>query len=564
MQRAFIALLLFVSQLAGAQVTEVIATVDKNPAMADESITLTVVANGDVDRDAFDPSPLLKDFVVGRTSVSSQTKMVNFNTTRTTTWNTILIPRKEGRYVIPAFNVAGQRTDPINMMVVPVSANQAAQRRDVFITTEVDSDEVYLQQQIKYTVKLHLAQDLQRGSLSEPEMANAEVRQVSKDAEYSDIINGQRYRIIERVFAIIPQQSGSFNITGPLFEGEVLENRRQSFGFFNRTKTISRVGPAQSVTVLPIPAGISNEWLPSEFVQLNEEWQPGADYRVGEPITRTLTLTAVGLVEEQLPEIGSEYPPMVKTYPDQADTATVDRDGTLVAQRVESIAIVPAQPGIMVIPEVKVPWFNINTRQTEFATLPARSIEVMPVAADQSAVITGSPAVTSPIGSDVVPTSQPDVAQPFPLQTITPSWWSLSSWVLLVVWLVTLVLWWRQSRNNAQEQDEHQEASTDQLWKSLHTALKTNDPAQIYAPLTQWLASFVGDSTLALPSSQRKVASPALDAALRDMFTMQYATDKQAWSHQALLKILEALRKTPHNLRVKGVSLKPLYPQTTP
>jgi hypothetical protein len=64
--------------------------------MLDEAIRLTVTADGSADRDAFDSSPLLKDFLVGRTSVSSQTSIVNFDTKRTTVWTTTLFPRKEG------------------------------------------------------------------------------------------------------------------------------------------------------------------------------------------------------------------------------------------------------------------------------------------------------------------------------------------------------------------------------------------------------------------------------------------------------------------------------------
>jgi hypothetical protein len=131
--------------------------------MADESFNLTITANDDVDRSAFDPSVLMKDFVVGRTSVSTQTQMINFNTTRTTIWTTLLIPRKQGRFTIPAFNVDGQSTQAISLMVVPVSANASAQSRDIFITTELDVPEAYLQQQLRYTVKLYLGQDLQRG-----------------------------------------------------------------------------------------------------------------------------------------------------------------------------------------------------------------------------------------------------------------------------------------------------------------------------------------------------------------------------------------------------------------
>ncbi|WP_297823759.1 hypothetical protein [uncultured Paraglaciecola sp.] len=41
----------------------------------------------------------------------------------------------------------------------------------------------------------------------------------------------------------------------------------------------------------------------------------------------------------------SIYPESVKTYPDQAETTTVEKDDTLVAQRKESIAIIPSQAG---------------------------------------------------------------------------------------------------------------------------------------------------------------------------------------------------------------------------
>ena len=60
----------FVSFHVQADIESVEATIDRNPVMLDEAIRLTVTANGSADRDAFDSSSLLKDFVVGRTSVS--------------------------------------------------------------------------------------------------------------------------------------------------------------------------------------------------------------------------------------------------------------------------------------------------------------------------------------------------------------------------------------------------------------------------------------------------------------------------------------------------------------
>ena len=72
-------LFLCLAHPALADVTRVEATIDKNPVMVDEAIQLTVTAQGDPAREAFDSSPLLKDFVVGRTSVSTQTRIINFD-----------------------------------------------------------------------------------------------------------------------------------------------------------------------------------------------------------------------------------------------------------------------------------------------------------------------------------------------------------------------------------------------------------------------------------------------------------------------------------------------------
>lgn len=549
--------ILFFSQTVLAEVTKVTASVDKNPAMADESITLTIKATGSAGRDAFDPSPLLSDFIVGRTSVSTQTSIVNFDTTRTTQWSTLLVPRKPGRYRIPAFEVEGLKTEPIELLVVPVAAGTSGQQRDLFITADVDMPTVYLQQQIKYTVKLHIAQDLQRGSLEAPTLENADIRQVGKDAEYSDIIDGRRFRVIERVFAIIPQTSGTFTINGPLFEGEVIDNSRQSFGFFNRTKTVRRVGPSVDIEVLPIPSDYDAHWLPSEFVQLNEEWQSAAgEYRVGEPITRTLTLVAAGLVEEQLPDIGSQYPASVKVYPDQASTATVERNNTLVAQRVESHALIPNQAGEIRLPEVRVPWFNIVTRETQFATLPARTLNVLPAVATANP-LTPDTQATAPLSN----TDKPVAITPTTLPAVT-HWWSVSSWVLLFLWLATLLLWFfrRPSTNHKQK------ASTDlpeaKYWNEVQRAIKKGESKEILAALQPWLGVLTGDAQRPLTSSQRKIASDTLDSMIADLYADVYGSDSQQWTADNLNQQLARIRQQHQPNRNDDVSLKHLYPTT--
>ena len=471
--RFLLSLFLCFAMPAVAQVSELTATVDKNPVMVDESFVLTLTATGDADRDAIDTSPLLQDFIVGRTSVSSQTQIINFSTSRTTTWSTVLIPRQQGVYTIPSFAIDGQQSAPITMTVLPVSQSSATQGRDLYITTEIDDTDVYLHQQLVYTVKLHIALDLQRGSLQAPVMENADIRQLGKDQEVSEIVNGKRYRVIKRNFAIIPQRSGKFTIQGPLFEGEVLANNtRQSFGFFNRTRSVNRIGPAIEINVKPIPTNYLHHWLPSEYVQLSEEWPGDPEYRVGEPITRTLTLSAVGVVEEQLPELPQEYPPSIKVYPDQGNTATVDRDDVLVSQVVESVALIPSQPGEFLLPSMSVPWFNTRTGQTEFAKLPSRTITVLPASAQTP--LPNAPALPLPT-SPSLPADQVTVPQPSIVMVQNP-WWPVATGVVSILWLSTLYLWLRarRARSLVQVKTDVQQSDSSH-WRDLQLSLSNGN-----------------------------------------------------------------------------------------
>jgi len=223
----------------------VTATIDKNPALLNESIVLTVIADDDIDRNALDTSPLLNDFIVGRTSVSSQTNMVNFKTSRTTQWQVVLIARHAGEVIIPALKVENQATTPISLNVL--EQDQAAKenlQQDIFVTSELSSSEVYVQQLVTLTLKLHFSVELKSGSLTEPSLPGATIEKVDQDKQSDTIINGKRYRVVEQTYAITPQQSGDFTLAAPVFSGDIMTaaKRRSSFLSFAQTKPVSVLG----------------------------------------------------------------------------------------------------------------------------------------------------------------------------------------------------------------------------------------------------------------------------------------------------------------------------------
>jgi hypothetical protein len=83
----------------------------------------------------------------------------------------------------------------------------------------------------------------------------------------------------------------------------------------------------------------------------------------------------------------------------------VEKDQSLISLRQTSLAIIPTQAGNFVLPEITVPWFNTLTQQTEYATIPARSITVAPA----SGVNKGKPAnANTPVSSSTMVENVPN------------------------------------------------------------------------------------------------------------------------------------------------------------
>ena len=570
-------LTLLLSTAAYADVNSLEATIDRNPVMLDEAIRLTVTADGSADRDAFDSSPLLKDFVVGRTSVSSQTSIVNFDTKRTTVWTTTLFPRKEGTFTIPSLTIEGKSTQPIQVKVIPVQ-EQSNVARDYFVTTDIDVKEAYLNQQLLYTVKLFLSSNIERGSLQAPEMQNAEITQLGEDKQYTDIVNGRRYQIIERQFAVVPQASGEFTLRGPIFTGEVMAaNTNQRFGFFNRTQQINRVGPDITVNIKPIPQGIDYPWLPSEMVRVDEEWPQGDSFVAGEPVTRIVTLTALGVVEEQLPDIPEFYPPNFKLYPDQSNTTTVEKDQSLISQRQTSLAIIPTQPGNFVLPEITIPWFNTLTQQTEYATIPARSITVAPASGANNANTPNSldtPSISSASNEDIqndIPSTakQPNASasnENKPLDSAsgevntdesTQLNWMVTG-ALLVLFIIALTGWLVTYRKLKQAQfmgpgitnktgsaqRPHSYAQWDEKaqFQNLMSVIKAKDTRLLTSALKQWIN--------ALTSGKAQLSQfEGINASVNELYALRFSANKADANTQSK-QVMKALDKLSHEAKL--------------
>ncbi|WP_404339030.1 BatD family protein [Pseudoalteromonas mariniglutinosa] len=470
--------LLLITALPSWAATQLQASVDKNPVLAGEFFVLNLTINDSIQNEQPDTSALLKNFVVGPTSVSSRTNIINGEITKQTTWSVKLMTRKEGNYTIPSFAVAGASSEPIQLKVA--KRNQTSeQSKDAFIETSLKPSSLYVQEAGVYTIKLYLARDLLDGNLSTPSMTDAQLSQIGKQSENYELIDGKRYLVISRDYLVQPQKSGDYTITAPAFNGRVRQNYRQM--------ELSALGEDIDVTVKPIPDNYQGAWLPSELVNLDEQWQPEDDsVEVGTPITRTITLTALGITKEQLPDIEMPQIQGFRSYPDEKENNHLVRDGRVISQQTASYALLPQTPGTYTLPEIKVPWFNTKINRISYATLPARQVTVLP----------SSNALTAPLAQPPTAVASNSAVRPSIIQTKgmneSVTWLKIVAIMGYLLWLSTLIAWWFKHQRTAEITDS---VSVKQPVLPSLTQLKKLAKAQHYAEFYAVLQDYAKQCT---------------------------------------------------------------------
>ena len=428
----------------GAQAA-VRAWLDRSSMQMGETVTLNVESD---DSTAAEPdfNALLGDFNSLGTQSSRQISMTNGSSSAKTVWAIGLEPKHAGTLSIPAFTIGGESSEPLSLTVLPAPLGAQGKPGDsLFIEVSADPLNPYVQQQVHYTVKLYYAVNLSDGSLDEPSAGNAVVQKLGRDKQYTATLNGQAYHVLERDYALTPEQSGALTMPALNFRGSAVDNSDPT-GFFRRGRSVGARSNSLQLDVRAKPANWgAAPWLPAASLTLSDESELPAEIKAGEPLTRTLKLRAQGLGFEQLPELELKAPPGAEVYPDKPDTRTRDDGSWLYGERTRKFAIVPTQPGTLTLPAVEVQWWNTTTDQIETASLPAREISVT------GAALASSPA--SPIGTPALPSASPTLATP--AAVIYPSadsgmhlrFWRWSALLLGTLWVLTLALWWR-SRNS--------------------------------------------------------------------------------------------------------------------
>ena len=497
--------LLLLSYAASA---ELVAKVDRSVLDSNETLRLELRYDSQVFRGEPDVSALSSDFEVLSNNRQQSYSSVNGKTQSFTAWTLQLRPKRVGILLIPSFNFKGDISNAIELRVRAAPANPTAANpgsQPIYTETLVDSESIFVNQQLILTHRLYTSINLRDFSLSELKIDNALLHRLG-DTTYQKIINNRTYLVLEVKYAIFPESIGLLKIPALRF-GAFEVNSQSQFGVFNnRGNQVIRDTQAKSVTVLPQPSSAStNGWMPSKNVSLEQRWSGSLNnITVGEPITRTMTITARGLSASQITPLDTLQSDNYRSYPDQPQLNQQMTDSDLISTRIESLAIVPNSPGKIVLPAIELPWWNTDTGRQEVARLAAVILEVKPsnVTVDLSS--------NELLATDVTNSNTPALPQAENIQEqMLVNSLSLTLNAFLIIALV-LVFIYRRKNYSARR---HQHLSTDktpalltlkQQLKNIHVTAKEDNLVAMREAIIIWGATLFADQN---PSTLRSLAS---------------------------------------------------------
>ncbi|MEX0962564.1 MAG: BatD family protein [Pseudohongiellaceae bacterium] len=371
-------LMLFSS--AQTQTQEVEISLDRNEIARGETVTLTIRIYDQRQGMQLDLTPLTSQFDVLGTRTSSQIRSVNGTVEAWTDYIVTLFPLEEGELTIPELDINGTTTAPIAISVTNEGPRSNQSSEELYLEIETNKESVYVQEQLLFTVRLfYTINGIRNPQFTEPEMEDSVIQLIGSPNQYEQLIDGERYGVYEKRYVIFPQRSGPLEIPDILFRGEVTDGS-SNFVFRNlNTRRVTAFIEGITIDVKERPAAMQNTtfWLPVSNLTLEENWSTDLnDLRVGDSVVRTVTMTAEGLDGAVLPPFTDTQIAGLNLYPDppQIDRSFVD--GAIVGTRIETTSMVPTNSGSIEIPEISIPWWNIETDQLESTVIPATRITI--------------------------------------------------------------------------------------------------------------------------------------------------------------------------------------------
>ena len=459
------------------------AKLDRATVGLDETFTLLISSDQDIDGTP-DLAPLNKDFQVLGVSTNSQFSVVNGKKTYQKQWMVSLLAKKQGKLTIPAITIENETTQPISIDIK--QEENITQDKATFIEASTDKKTVYVDGALRYTVKVFYRDGDLRGTLSSLDLADADVHPLGQGTSYTANIKGDIYKVFEQSYVISPHKAGQLAIPAQIFNGEQVSSQQQLMNpfFASGGKPLRLRSNTINIEVKPIPSSAKvYPWLPAKSVVLEQNWSVAPkDWQAGQPVIRTINLKAIGVFANQLPDLTLQHPKTVNVYPEKPQIDNATDGNNIYAKHIEKIVYIPTQAGMLDLPEVTLHWWNTQTDQLETITLPAQTVNVK--------------AAPTVLNQEPSTSTHTTLLMPMPVKTKmvsekTLDYWQWLTGLFLILWLLTLLAWWRHYRRWSKKEAHFSLRQNNKMLektsrKAIKTACQQQDLNNLHQALIAW------------------------------------------------------------------------------
>jgi BatD DUF11 like domain len=381
---------------------EFTASVNRNQVNVGESFNLNLTLKNGSAQGVPPTGPLSKVFHIHSQQQSNNTSFINGTVSSSTNWKFILSAQREGEIIIPSIDIQTSEgllsSHPITIKVVKGNTTDSTDSSDasgISLSYDVSNANPFKNEPFVYTIRLTSKKEVSNIQVPKFNIDDAMVEGNGEPKIYSKVVNGMSVGIIEFSYLITSLKPGPLKIPSTVIQGFTPAERKaqrrsffdddfdfEPFAFmqgFNRLKPFA-VSTEEIVLNVQPPIDGMTPWLPAKLFTIDHNFDESKSWQVGEPFTRVITISAVGLKSNQLPSLIDTQlsDPHFKIYADKPELKDELINGSIKSYRTEQYTIIPQEAGSLTLPEISIPWWDLTKKEKAIASVPAIKIQVMP------------------------------------------------------------------------------------------------------------------------------------------------------------------------------------------
>ena len=408
------------------------ARVDKKELVSNEHLTLTLsLINSDTRLRATEVNPnidlsiLTDNFELGIPQASNRYSPFRNRGRSSSEIVVTLFPKGAGKFTIPSFSVDGESSAPITITVHKATAEEIP---EVFTRSGVLKSALWLREQTIVYLDLYHRVALKSAKLggaieSEPKL-QIQLSQLPQ-SNRTELHNGVSYNVTRTAWSVAPAINQTIKLFLPDVWVETEAGKKRRFPFKDIT-----------IDVLPLPEEVPRHTLVGKpsLTQSTIETEVKQHHNFQLTITLQAPTNIINL-SQAAPAL--PFPEGLKVYAESGVRTAVEGSGDGSTKVTYRYYIMPLETGHYQLPDLRIPYFDPERSEMSEVVLQGQQFNVIPAAIAVSASSLLS------VDSAVELSDQPSLVIDSSNTTLP---WQVSTSVFALIWVATLLLWWRQKR----------------------------------------------------------------------------------------------------------------------